>query len=283
MKSKETPNLRPSPIAGQWYPDDPHLLAESVDSYLDNAQLPELSGKILGVVAPHAGHRYSGPVAGYAYKAVHGAAPDLVVVLSPMHHPHLQPLITSAHDGYLTPLGPVLIDHDAVRSLDASLQTKLGQGLTPIYRDSEHALEIQLPFLQHVLPGAFKLLPVMMRDQGETTARALGQALAETLAGREILLVASTDLSHFYNQTAAKQLDSEVLRRIEAFDPEQVVQVEQEGLGFACGRGAVAAVLWAAQALGAVTVKILHYATSGDVTGDYSAVVGYGAAAILTH
>ena len=281
MKSKETSNLRPSPIAGQWYPGDPQLLAKSVDGYLEDARLPALSGKLIGLVAPHAGHRYSGPVAGYAFKAVLGLEPELVVVVSPMHHPHLQPLITSAHDGYLTPLGPVPIDHEAVRALDASLHTSLGQGLTPIYRDSEHALEIQLPFLQRALPGTFKLLPVMMRDQGETIAHALGQALAQVLANREALLVASTDLSHFYSQTAANQLDSEVLRRIEAFAPERVLQVEQDGLGFACGRGAVAAVLWAARALGAGAVKILHYATSGDVSGDYSAVVGYGAAAIL--
>ena len=281
MRSKETANLRPSPIAGQWYPGEPDLLAESVDRYLDAAQLPELSGKILGIVAPHAGHRYSGPVAGYAFKAIRGLQPDLVVIVSPMHHPHLQPLITSAHDGYLTPLGPVPVDDDAVQTLDARLRAVLGQGLTPIYRDSEHALEIQVPFLQRALPGAFKLLPVMMRDQGEAIARALSQALAETLANRKFLMVASTDLSHFYNQTTANKLDAEVLRRIEAYNPGGVLQVEQEGVGFACGRGAIAAVLWAAQALGGTSAKILHYATSGDVTGDLSAVVGYGAAVIL--
>ena len=97
---------------------------------------------------------------------------------------------------------------------------------------------------------------------------------------RNALLVASTDLSHFYPQKTANQLDHEMLRRIEAFDPLAVLQAEEEGKAFACGRGAVAAVLWAAQALGADTVTIVNYATSGDISGDYSQVVGYGAAVI---
>jgi AmmeMemoRadiSam system protein B len=109
----------------------------------------------------------------------------------------------------------------------------------------------------------------------------LGKALAETLRGKNHLLVASTDLSHFYDQETARKLDSEMLRRIESFSPEGVLEAERTGKGFACGRAAVAAVLWASRELGADTVRILNYATSGDVTGDYSGVVGYGAAAIL--
>jgi AmmeMemoRadiSam system protein B len=94
-------------------------------------------------------------------------------------------------------------------------------------------------------------------------------------------MVASTDLSHFYNQATARVLDMEILRRVEAFDPQAILQAEEEGVGFACGRGALAAVLWAAKDLGADAVKMLYYATSGDVTGDLSQVVGYGAAAVL--
>jgi hypothetical protein len=104
--------------------------------------------------------------------------------------------------------------------------------------------------------------------------------LAKILAGRQALLVASTDLSHFYPQTVAQELDAEMLRRVEAFDPLGVLQAEEEGKGFACGRGALAAVLWAAKELGANHVQILHYATSGDITGDYSQVVGYGSAVV---
>jgi AmmeMemoRadiSam system protein B len=109
----------------------------------------------------------------------------------------------------------------------------------------------------------------------------LGLALAKTLQGRRALLVASTDLSHFYPQAVAETLDAELLRCVAAFDPQGVLDAEEQGKGFACGRGALAAVLWAAKALGADTVKVLNHATSGDVTGDYTQVVGYGAAVIL--
>jgi hypothetical protein len=108
----------------------------------------------------------------------------------------------------------------------------------------------------------------------------LGAALAELLRGRNALLVASSDLSHYLPQAATEALDAEMLRRIEAFNPEQVMSAEEEGVGFACGRAAIAAVLWAAQGLGADRVQILKHATSGEVTGDYEAVVGYGAAVI---
>lgn len=277
----QTLDLRPSPIAGQWYPDNPSRLAASVDAYIEAARLPELNGELVAVMTPHAGHRYSGPVAGYAFAAVRGMQPDLVAVVSPMHYPAREPLLTSAHDAYTTPLGIIPVDHDAQQALDAYLQVELGYGLATIRRDPEHSLEIELPFLQRALKNEFYLLPIMVRDASLRVARGLGRALAKVVGGYNALMVASTDLSHFYNQSTARLLDQELLRRVEALDPAGILQAEEEGVGFACGRGALAAVLWAAIELGADTVKILNYATSGDVTGDYSQVVGYAAAAVL--
>jgi AmmeMemoRadiSam system protein B len=121
----------------------------------------------------------------------------------------------------------------------------------------------------------------MVRAQEPGISEALGEALAGVLRDKHYAMVASTDLSHFFDQETAKKLDSEMLHQIEAFSPEGVFEAEQTGKGFACGHAAVAAVLWAAKGLGADTVKLLHYATSGDVTGDTSGVVGYGAAAVL--
>ena len=276
-----TPNLRPSPIAGTWYEGRPEILKRSIDAYMDKAKLPELLGDVIGVIAPHAGHRYSGAVAGYAFAALRNHAPDLVAVISPMHHPYLQPLITSSHDAYSTPLGAIPIDKSAVDALNAALQADLGIGLSAIPHDPEHSLEIELPFLQRALTSDFKLLPVMVRAQDPRISEALGKALASVLRNRNFALVASTDLSHFYDQKTANKLDHEMLHQIEAFSPEGVFEAEHNGKGFACGHAAVAAVLWAARELGADAVKVLHYATSGDVTGDYSGVVGYGAAAIL--
>ena len=277
---KAQTDLRPSPIAGQWYPGQAESLATSVNGYIEAATLPVISGDIIAVIAPHAGHRYSGPVAGHAFAAVRGLSPKLVAVISPMHSLYHQPILTSAHEAYQTPLGSIPIDHDAVSTLDEQLQKSLGFGLTQIREDQEHSLEIELPFLQQALAGAFMLLPVMVRDQNPRMMQALGVALSQIVEGKNTLLVASTDLSHFYPQKIANQLDHEMLRRIEAFDPLAVLQAEEQGKAFACGRGAVAAVLWAAQDLGADTVTIVNYATSGDVSGDTSQVVGYGAAVV---
>jgi AmmeMemoRadiSam system protein B len=274
-------DIRPSPIAGQWYPGDPKRLSISVDAYIQEAKLPTLDGEVVGVVAPHAGHLYSGPVAGYAFAALRGLKPELVAVVSPMHYPYREPFLTTAHEAYETPLGIVPVDQTALEKLSELLKKEFGVGLASVQRDREHSLEIELPFLQRVIPSGFKLLPVMVREQGHHGARLLGKCLAETLQDRHTLLVASTDLSHFYPQELANELDQVMLAAIEAFDPDGVIKVEEEGRGFACGRGALAAVLWAAKHLGANSVKILRHATSGDVTGDLSQVVGYGAAVIL--
>ena len=261
---------------------DPERLAREVDGYVAAAQLPAISGQVVAVMAPHAGHRYSGPIAGYAFAALRGLSPELVAVISPMHYPYQEPLLTTAHEAYATPLGVIPVDAAAVEALDKRLREQLGFGLARVANDPEHSLEIELPFLQRVLSAPFQLLPVMVRDQSARTAQVLGEALAEVLAGRRALLVASSDLSHYYPQKLANSLDDEMLRQVAAFDPQGVIHIEEAGKGFACGRAAVAAVLWAARGLGADRAQILRHATSGDVTGDYSQVVGYGAA-VMTH
>jgi MEMO1 family protein len=275
------PSIRPSSIAGTWYPANPQALAHSVDAYLDQAQLPELTGQVLAIIAPHAGHTYSGSVAGHAFATLRGLAPALVAVLSPMHHAYSEPLLTTAHDAYATPLGEIRVDSQAVFDLDSRLRTKLGFGLTPVANDPEHSLEIELPFLQRVLQPPFELLPVMLRAQTSDVSRQVGEALAETLRDKDALLVASTDLSHFYDQATANELDSTILEQVAAFSPEGIFELYRDAKGEACGIGALAAVLWAARALGADTVKVLKHATSGDVTGDFQRVVGYGAAVVL--
>jgi len=274
-------DVRPSPIAGAWYEGDPQRLARAVDDYLDAANIPVLAGDVLAVISPHAGHIYSGAVAGYAFAPLRGKSFDLVAVISPFHQMAVQPLITTAHSAYATPLGNVPVDKESMLTLDAALKADLGFGLSPMLRDREHSLEIELPFLQRALAGGFRLLPVMVRAQEPEVARALGSALAEVLKGKNALLVASTDLSHFYDQKTANALDAEMLKRFESFQPEQIFEAEHTGKGFACGHAAVASVLWAARELGADTVQVLHHATSGDVTGDYEQVVGYGAAVVI--
>ena len=273
---------RPSPLAGRWYGDDPDVLARSVDTYLDDAHLPELEGEVIAVIAPHAGHIYSGAVAGYAFAAIRGQGPDIVAVVGPMHHPYIEPLLTTAYEAYMTPLGEVPVDKDALHELDAILRPELGFGLTPVQRDPEHSLEIELPFLQRALAPGWRLLPLMVRARDPQTSQGLGKSLGRVLRDMNFLMVASTDLSHFYDQQTALTYDRAMLQAIESFDPDAAFDLEQSGKGFACGLGAFTAVLWAARELGADKVRVLRHATSGDVTGDYSSVVGYGAAVITT-
>jgi AmmeMemoRadiSam system protein B len=272
-------DIRPSPIAGTWYSGNRDALEKQLDGFLRAPPGAQPPGELVGVIVPHAGHRYSGSVAGRAFALMRGLAPEIVAVVSPMHSLAPAPVVTSGHEAYQTPLGTIPVDQPAVRSLRAALEKRSGLQLYPLRNDREHSLEIELPFLQRVL-GGFQLLPVMILDQRESTAEALGSALAETLAGRKALLVGSSDLSHFYSDAIARGLDSEMMRRVESFDPSAVMRAEDEEAGFACGRAAIAAVLWAARGMGANRVTPVAYANSGDVTGDKSSVVGYGAAAV---
>jgi AmmeMemoRadiSam system protein B len=269
------PNIRPSPIAGSWYPGRADQLADSVDAYLRQAELPPVQEDLVGVVAPHAGHVYSGPVAAFAFAPLRGLAVDTVALVGPLHGYAIEPLLTSGHDAYRTPLGDVPVDAAGLDALRAACPVPI----TAIYRDPEHSLDIELPFLQRVL-GAFQIIPIMVRDDSPETVLALGRGLAAALQGRRGLLVASSDLSHFYPQAQALRLDHYMLSQIETFDPLAVLAAEEEGRGFACGHGPIAAVLAAARGLGGRRVKVVKHATSGDVSGDYSRVVGYGAALI---
>lgn len=272
-------NLRPSPIAGHWYPDDAARLSRSIDDLLERARVPAPAGSPIGLMVPHAGHRYSGAVAAQAFRVVCGRPIDTVAVLGPLHRPGPVPgaVFTTEHDAYATPLGTIPVDTEALEQIHHRLQDALGAGLVKIPFDPEHSVEIELPFLQRALAG-FRLVPLMLREQTAEVARALGQALASTLVGRAALIVGSSDLSHMYPQEVAERLDRTLLARVEAFDPEGVLKADEDGLGFACGKGAIAATLWAARGLGADSVALLDYATSGAATGDYNSVVGYGSA-----
>jgi AmmeMemoRadiSam system protein B len=269
---------RPSPIAGTWYPGNPDVLRESIDEQLNAAEITLPQGEIIGVVAPHAGHRYSGHVAAHAFKCFQGLEPEVVAVVSPLHSYYPGKVISTAYGSYVTPLGEIPVNHKLIDLLNETLQGKIS--IIKVKQDSEHSLEIELPFLQRVLHQPFQLLPLMIMDQSASVTEPLGHAIAQSLEGISSLLVASSDLSHFYPAQVAKKYDNTLLSRIEAFDPDAVLNAEDEGVGFACGRGAIATVLWAARDLGADQVKILKYAHSGDVTGDNHSVVGYGSALI---
>jgi AmmeMemoRadiSam system protein B len=264
-------DIRAPILAGTWYPAQPDNLTRTIDDFLAQADPPAPNGTIRGLLVPHAGLIYSGSVAAHAFKLIQGMRPDIVAVLCPYHRPHLADLLTTAHDAYQTPLGTVPVDLEAIAALGAQIPLK------PVRNDPEHALEIELPFLQRVLPAGFDLLPLMLINQTTALAEQLGRALAAVLRGRNALLIASSDLSHFFPQAIANELDQRTLEAVRAYDPAAVITAgKQPGEG-ACGRGAISAVMWAAREMGADTAEIIRYATSGDTSGDYERVVGYGA------
>jgi AmmeMemoRadiSam system protein B len=273
MDEIDPKNVRRSVIAGSWYPGTEGQLRKTVQGYLDKVEKEELEGELIGLISPHAGYVYSGQVAAYAYKQLDGTSYNAVAVISPVHRMFAGRFIATSAAVYETPLGLVEVDAKLVEAVDEEID------LTRVPQDNEHSLEIQLPFLQVVL-GEFKLLPIMMGDQDLFSCQKLGTALAKILKGKNVLLVASTDLSHFHHYDAAVRLDEIVLERVGAYDPEGLASDLERGKCEACGRGPVIAVMLAAQELGANKAKVLKYMNSGDVTGDRSQVVGYMAAAL---
>ncbi len=273
-------DIRPSPLAGRWYPANPKKLAKSVDGYIQAAQLPDIEGDILALISPHAGHIYSGPVAGYAFKSITSLRPELVVILSPFHQHHPDAILTSGHQAYQTPLGVVPIDRDSKKDIHQVLREKTGVELSEVRNDTEHSVEIILPFLQRSLQGEFTFLPIMLRQQDSGLMKSLGEILAGLMVARNMLLIASTDLSHFHTAGKANQLDSTIIEGIKTLDPESLYLAQQDNTGSACGLGALAAVIWAVKSGGKASTHILEYAHSGEITGDTSSVVGYTSAII---
>jgi AmmeMemoRadiSam system protein B len=274
-------DIRPS-IAGTWYPAGADHLRQTLEHMFERADNGSpLEGILRALIVPHAGHRYSGQVAAYGFARVQALdpKPKRVLILGPLHQYRPSQLLTSKHGAYQTPLGEVPVDRQLVGRIADRLQETWHLDLVPISQDSEHSIEVELPFLQWTL-GDFSFAPLMISDQRGAIVQRLAHAIVGALEGEPALIVASSDLSHYYPQHAANTLDREMLRRIESLDPDMVLRADEEGVGFACGRGAIAASLWASLERGADHAQVLGYATSGDVTGDYSGVVGYASVAI---
>jgi AmmeMemoRadiSam system protein B len=271
--------IRPSPIAGSWYPGTAAALADAVDAHLAAATndhcLEATGGELVAIISPHAGLMYSGPVAAHAYRLLRGRQFDVAILVGPSHFVGFDGVAIVPDGGFATPLG--------VAAIDAGCASDLRRA-TPIVREHlaaharEHSLEMQLPFLQRVAPAA-KIVPLLMGLQTAQTAETLGNALATVLAGRRALLVASSDLSHYHDAATAARLDAVVLDCVRRFDADGLQRALDAEPGHACGGGPAVAVMRAAQRAGARDAVVLDYADSGDVSGDKSAVVGYMAAA----
>jgi AmmeMemoRadiSam system protein B len=272
--------IRPPAVAGTWYPASAGALRHEVEQYL--AAVPDSpSGRPIAVIAPHAGLMFSGPVGAYAYKAVAGSQYDVAVLVGPSHFVAFDGVALYPDGAFESPLGPAAIDPEGAQAIAAA---PIVASLPAAHR-REHSLEMQLPFLKHVLPTV-PIVPLLMGHQVRTTITALGSALAAAFAGRRTLLVASTDLSHYFDAATAAALDSRVEQSVAAFDPDALLDLfesypdHERGRFVACGGGPMIAVLLAARAMGADEARVLKYAHSGEVSGDDSGVVGYLAAAL---
>ena len=252
-----------------------------VDGFLAQAAVAP-APDLVALISPHAGYVFSGSVAAHSYALLKGRRIERVVVIAPSHYEAFP--FSAVYDGaaYMTPLGRVPVDQAFAAQLAKSggLIRLSSRGHTVSGERSEHALEVQLPFLQRAL-GQFQLVPVVMGDQSYEACRALGRALAKMIHGQETLIVASSDLSHYHPYDDAVRMDHKTLKAIEEWDYLSMLRNFEQRIWEACGGGPIVATMIAAERLGAGDARILKYANSGDVTGDRSRVVGYGAVALL--
>ena len=270
-------DVRPAAVAGSWYPSTPDRLGRQIDQYIADAGI-EPSTPPCAIVAPHAGLMYSGPVAACAYGMAAGAHYTAIVLVGPSHFVDFHGVSIWPRGAWKTPFGDVPVAEDLAADIAGASREVIEQRAA---HGREHSLELQLPFVAHVLPGV-GIVPLVMGRQSRTTAFALGDALATVIARVEglVLLVASSDLSHYYDARTAAEMDDVVLRRIEQLDADGLMQALEVQPHHACGGGPMVSVLHAAKQLGSTRARVLKYADSGDVSGDKSSVVGYMAAAI---
>ncbi len=258
--------IRKPAVAGYFYPRDPLRLREQIEQYL----LPMAQRiKAIAAVSPHAGYVYSGPVAGAVYS--HLQIPQRVVLLGPNHTGMGAKASIMTQGTWATPLGEVEVDEGlALKILENSqfLKEDVNAHL------AEHSLEVQLPFLQYFRPD-LKIVPIVLMGTSFEMAQEIGQALAKTLTNGEALIISSTDMSHYEPQEVASQKDQTAIEAILQLDPQSLYQrVVQKNISM-CGVMPTVATLVASLLLGAEEARLISYMTSGDITGDYSQVVGY--------
>jgi AmmeMemoRadiSam system protein B len=262
--------VRAPAVAGRFYPDQPNLLAEQVASYCA-APAASVRRKAVACLVPHAGYRYSGHVAGAVYARLE--LPRHFLLLGPRHYPRGEAQAILSEGSWQTPLGRAEIDTALATELKRSCGALVEDGVA--HRD-EHALEVQLPFLQ-VLAGDFRFVPIALGTRDYGALESLGQAIAAVLAKRAepVLIVASSDMNHYESGEITYRKDRTALQRVLALDPRGLYDVVRREAITMCGVGATISVLTAARLLGAARVELARYATSGDVTGDHREVVGY--------
>ncbi|MBN1559247.1 AmmeMemoRadiSam system protein B [candidate division KSB1 bacterium] len=264
-------------VAGQFYPNDPIQLASDIEQKLKSAAVRVIEGDIVGLVAPHAGYQYSAAIAAAAYKQVIGKKYDVIVIIAPSHHDSFRGATIYPGRAYETPLGAAAIDVSLARELvDLCDQVHFSE----YGHRAEHAIEVQVPFLQFIFPQT-KIIPIVMGYVDWSACESIGRSLARVLENKSALIVASTDLYHGESYDDCVQLGDQTLAAIVALQPKNLYQGLQSGSSQACGGGPVVVMQIAAQQRGANATELLAKTNSNDVIGQKGGyVVGYGAVAV---
>lgn len=269
--------VREPAVAGMFYPASPSQLNEEIKLMLDIAKPEEKFFDPIGIVSPHAGYRYSGKTAAFAFNSIADKDFETVIILSPSHREYFPGISIFSGDAYKTPLGIV--------ELNKSMVSKLVEDQSYIFEGknghkAEHAVEVQIPFLQ-IIKKNFTIIPVVMGDQRKLFIDGLAQKLAEVIDDKTII-VASSDLSHFYSSKIANEMDSIVEKRIAEFDYEGLRDDIETRKCEACGGGPIVTMMKTAELIQKRKSKILARNNSGDITGDKSEVVGYLSAVVYS-
>jgi len=264
--------LRDPAVAGMFYEADAYALKNHVNKYIVEKE-KKFDAK--GIVVPHAGYIYSGKVAGEVYSSIN--IPDIAIIMGP-NHTGMGPSISIMNEGvWRTPLGDVKINqplaNDILKNSDSSKKDTSAH-------IREHSIEVQLPFLQEVKKN-FTFVPIIFRDYNIEHLKETARAISESIKDREVLLISSTDLTHYEDSKTAHTKDSFVLSAIEKMDENALVEAVQEHDISMCGWMPTFVLLHACKLLGAKEGRIIRYMNSGDTSGDYSQVVGYGGAVII--
>jgi len=267
-------NCRHPSFAGSFYPSEKFKLEEMVRNYIQRAEVPEEIRKqdISAILVPHAGYKYSGPVAGYSYKAVEGKNYTTVILMGPSHNFYSTSFILDNRDFYKTPLGLVEIDKEVINFLSKFERFET----IPNIHDEEHSLEVQIPFIQLAL-GNVKLAPILFGDVSKTSMITMAEAIDKiinTLTDRKFLIISSSDLSHYHTYEEAYELDKKIAQIFESKDFEKYISYLAHREIEACGAGPLGALIYYAREKNK-TAKVLKLLNSGDTSGPKDYVVGY--------
>ncbi len=272
--------IRKPAVAGSFYPADPEKLKKMICGYISQAEKDKekVKGRLYGIISPHAGYIYSGPVAAYGFSCLKYTDFDGFVVIAPSHRARFNGASVLSDGAYSTPLGEMEVDGEVGCELKKSPLFTYSKDID----EPEHSLEVQIPFIQFMKPG-LKLVPVIIGSTDISICGKIGEVIAEALKtlNRNYAIIVSTDLSHYYPYKKAVQMDGDFISALKSFDENRIAETVKSGKGEACGEGALLAGIAAAKKLGASKIEIAKYANSGDTAGSKDEVVGYVSAVIL--